>query len=82
MTHSILFEQPNAHFTNGLVDLDEFKGRMGHSLVQLGDFVITFGGCAFGKLCFNELLIQKPKITTTGHPYDCRNNGKIVQMNM
>ena len=33
VTKSILFEQPNAHFTDALVDVDEFDGRMGHSLV-------------------------------------------------
>lgn len=33
VTKSILFEQPNAHFTDGIVDVDEFNGRMGHSLV-------------------------------------------------
>ena len=48
-TKSILIEQPSAHFTAGLVDDDEYAGRMGHSLVQLGDSVIAFGGCSFGK---------------------------------
>ena len=55
---------------------------MGHSLVQLGDFVLSFGGCSFGKVCFNELLIQKPKIISANNLYDCKNNGKIVQMGM
>lgn len=57
VTKSILFKQPNAHFTDSQVDLDEFKGRMGHTLVQLGDTVISYGGCAIGKVCNNELLI-------------------------
>jgi len=33
VTKSIMFEQPNAHFTDSLADLDDFAGRMGHSLV-------------------------------------------------
>ena len=81
MTRSILLEQPNAHFTDALVDIDNFQGRMGHSLVQIGDSVIAYGGCSFGKVCTNELLIQKPKITATiSNPYDCKNNGKITHM--
>ena len=59
--------------------MDGFRGRMGHSLVQLGDSVISFGGCSFGKVCYNELLIQKPKIVEANFPYDCSNGGKIVQ---
>ena len=73
VTKSILFNQPSAHFTNDLVELNEFKGRMGHSLIQLGDSVITFGGCSFGQSCFNQLLIQKPQIIA--NPYDCQNSG-------
>ena len=54
---------------------------MGHSIVQFGDVVIAYGGCSFGRQCTNELLIQKPKITaTTSNPYDCKNDGKVVQM--
>lgn len=57
-TKSILFDQPNAHFTdNSIPEAGEFSGRMGHSLVQLGESVISFGGCSFGKVCFNDLLI-------------------------
>jgi len=55
---------------------------MGHSLVQLGDSVISFGGCSFGKICSNELLIQKPKIMAASNLYDCKNGGHIVQMSM
>ena len=33
VTKSILFNQPSAHFTDATVGLDEFGGRMGHSLV-------------------------------------------------
>ena len=33
VTKSILFNQPSAHFTDSLVQMDDFKGRMGHSLV-------------------------------------------------
>ena len=79
VTKSILFNQPSAHFTDSLVDLDEFKGRMGHSLIQLGDSVISFGGCSFGQNCFNELLIQKPSIMTAENPYDCQNEGQIMK---
>ena len=53
---------------------------MGHSLVQLGESVISFGGCSFGKVCFNDLLIQKPNVVEANFLYDCKNNGKIVQM--
>ena len=40
-----------------MADVGEFKERMGHSLVQLGDSIISFGGCSFGKVCSNDLLI-------------------------
>ena len=53
---------------------------MGHTLVQLGDTVISYGGCAIGKTCNNELLIQKPKIIAASNLYDCKHRGKIVQM--
>lgn len=33
VTKSILFNQPSAHFTTDLVDLNEFNGRMGHSMI-------------------------------------------------
>jgi hypothetical protein len=82
VTKSILFEQPQAHFTDGLVDMDEFSGRMGHSLVQLGDSVISFGGCSFGKVCTNELLIQKPRINAATSVYDCKNGGEIEQLSI
>ena len=54
----ILFEQPNANF--GLAqtkETEKFEGREGHSLIQLGDSIISFGGCQFGKTCFSQLLI-------------------------
>ena len=44
---------------------------MGHSLIQLGDTAIAFGGCALGKQCFNDILIQKPKIMSASNFYDC-----------
>lgn len=57
-TKSILFEQPNAHFSAEIGESDPvFSGRMGHSLVQLGEAVISFGGCSFGRKCSSELLI-------------------------
>jgi len=57
-TKSILFEQPSAHFSSDISDAEpEFSGRMGHSLVQLGEAVISFGGCSFGRVCSSELLI-------------------------
>lgn len=49
---SILFDQPNAVFADNLAQSanhKEFEGREGHSLIQLGDSVISFGGCQFGK---------------------------------
>ena len=56
---------------------------MGHTLVQLGDSVIAYGGCSFGRVCTNELLIQKPRIVAAAsNPYDCKNDGKIVRMNV
>lgn len=33
VTKSILFGQPSAHFNNGVVDLNNIAGRMGHSIV-------------------------------------------------
>ena len=78
VTKSILFEQPHAHFTDGLVEMDNFAGRMGHSLVQLGDSVISYGGCGFGKQCTNELLIQKPNVNVANNLYDCKNDGDII----
>lgn len=53
---------------------------MGHSLVQLGEAVISFGGCSFGRVCSSELLIQKPSIVEANMLYDCKNNGNIIQM--
>ena len=57
VTKSILFGQPSAHFSNNLVELEAVSGRMGHSLIGLGDGVIAFGGCSFGQVCNNELMI-------------------------
>ena len=74
---SILFNQPNAHFSDKVADSEDFSGRMGHTLVQLGESVISFGGCSFNKVCMNELLIQKPMITEANNLYDCK-NGKAV----
>ena len=51
VTKSILFGQPNAHFNDIAINADEFEGRMGHSVVQLGEAVLSFGGCSFGKQC-------------------------------
>ena len=56
-----------------------FEGREGHSLIQLGDSIISFGGCQFGKKCFNQLLIQKPAILGEMTAYDCVNGGQLVQ---
>ena len=50
----IQFSQPEANFPKESV---AFEGREGHSLIQLGDSIISFGGCQFGKKCFNQLLI-------------------------
>jgi len=56
-----------------------FEGREGHSLIQLGDSIISFGGCQFGKKCFNQLLIQRPEILRGMTAYDCENGGNLVQ---
>ena len=55
-----LFEQPQVHVNvQGAVDSDEmnYEGRMGHSLIQLGNSIISFGGCRFKDECYNDLLI-------------------------
>ena len=73
-----MFEQPSARFTSDIKDSEpKFSGRMGHSLVQLGEAVISFGGCSFGRVCSSELLIQKPTIVEANMLYDCKNSGKI-----
>lgn len=82
VTKSILFSQPSAHFTNGLVELDNISGRMGHSLNGFGDGVIAFGGCRFGQICNDELLIQKPQIYDSTNIYDCRNGGQIMSLSV
>ena len=46
----LLFEQPNANFVAApKAEGEGFEGREGHSLIQLGDSIISFGGCQFGK---------------------------------
>ena len=77
-TKSILFDQPTAHPSP--TSQEGLPGRMGHSLIQVGESVISFGGCSFGKHCYNDLLIQKPKITEASSRYDCKNGGQIVEM--
>lgn len=79
LVKSILFAQPKSHFTDSTSAVDDIADRMGHSLVNVGDAVISFGGCAFGQQCFNDLLIQKPQVMVSKGAYDCYNDAHIMQ---